>query len=153
TSPQNPCYGFHNKSVPHITLRSIAQNRGLDPILAKHKSILSAALLHLNDTLASLGGKASALQDQLVTKLEGKVAADGARSITDADLRRWLLPGTRISLLNFGTPSQRRKWISAIPSDNGWKNWEVPFNSDPDWPQPLQDALGEYREAWRAKMN
>jgi adenine-specific DNA-methyltransferase len=32
--------GFVNKTVPHITLRSIAQNTALDPIFAKHEPIL-----------------------------------------------------------------------------------------------------------------
>ena len=32
--------GFVNKRIPHITLRSIAQNTALDPIFAKHEPIL-----------------------------------------------------------------------------------------------------------------
>ena len=32
--------GFVNKTVPHITLRSIAQNTALDPIFAKYEPIL-----------------------------------------------------------------------------------------------------------------
>ena len=35
----------------------------------------------------------------------------------------------------------------------GWKEWEVPFDTDPDWPQGLRDALTDYREAFRAKMD
>ena len=29
----------------------------------------------------------------------------------------------------------------------------MPFDTDPDWPQPLQKALIDYRAAWRAKMD
>ncbi len=29
----------------------------------------------------------------------------------------------------------------------------MPFDTDPDWPQALQDALNDYRKAWRAKMD
>ncbi len=29
----------------------------------------------------------------------------------------------------------------------------VPFDTDPDWPQALQDAVTAYRKAWRAKMD
>jgi adenine-specific DNA-methyltransferase len=29
----------------------------------------------------------------------------------------------------------------------------VPFDTDPDWPKGLQDAVTEYRKAWRAKMD
>ena len=31
--------------------------------------------------------------------------------------------------------------------------WEVPFDTDPDWPEPLQAALTDYRQAWRGKMD
>ena len=29
----------------------------------------------------------------------------------------------------------------------------MPFDTDPDWPQALSDALIDYREAWRTKMD
>jgi adenine-specific DNA-methyltransferase len=35
-----PAGGFYYKTIPHITLRSIAQNAGLDPIFARHETIL-----------------------------------------------------------------------------------------------------------------
>src|SRR4029078_2805744 len=35
---------FRYKTVPHITLKSIAQNGNLDPIFAKHESLLDTAL-------------------------------------------------------------------------------------------------------------
>jgi adenine-specific DNA-methyltransferase len=44
----------------------------------------------------------------------------------------------------------RLRW--QLP-ETEWKEWEVPFDTDPDWPQPLQDALLAYRQAWRAKMD
>ena len=43
--------GFLNKKVPHITLKSIAQNTALDPIFAKHEPILREKLDTLNNTL------------------------------------------------------------------------------------------------------
>src|SRR5437763_10320862 len=39
-----PASGFIYKTVPHITLKSIAQNPALDPIFAKHEPILAAKL-------------------------------------------------------------------------------------------------------------
>jgi len=153
TAPQNPAYGFHYKTVPHITLKSIAQNQNLDPVFAKHEPILSAALLELNSALANVGALATPLQTKLVEKLRAKVAAEGARSISDIDLRRWLLPGTSSDLLNFGTANQRSKWKEAIPKGLQWQEWEVPFDSDPEWPEPLQRALNAFRAAWRFKMD
>ena len=29
----------------------------------------------------------------------------------------------------------------------------MPFDTDPDWPQALQEALTDYRKVWRAKMD
>ena len=46
--------GFINKTVPHITLRSIAQNTALDPIFAKHEPILKERLETLNYALSQI---------------------------------------------------------------------------------------------------
>ena len=46
--------GFVNKTVPNITLKSIAQNTALDPIFAKHEPILKAKLDTLNNTLTQI---------------------------------------------------------------------------------------------------
>jgi adenine-specific DNA-methyltransferase len=50
------------------------------------------------------------------------------------------------------TPKQAEAYRTAIPKGS-WKEWKVPFDTDPDWPKPLQDALTAYRAAWRAKMD
>jgi adenine-specific DNA-methyltransferase len=34
-----------------------------------------------------------------------------------------------------------------------WQEWEIPFDTDTDWPKLLQEALQNYRSAWRAKMD
>ena len=117
--------GFINKRVPHITLRSIAQNTALDPIFAKHEPILAEKLETLNQ---ALGEVTSEIRTKLLSKLAEKERREGKKAITDADRRRWQLP----SLV--------------------WKEWEVPFDTDPDWPQALCEALTDYREAFRAKM-
>jgi adenine-specific DNA-methyltransferase len=88
-----------------------------------------------------------------VAKLATKFRADGARAITDADARRWLLPRTDKALLNFGTVSQKKDWVASIPPEPQWREWEVPFDTDADWPQALQEAVKAFREAWRAKMD
>ena len=48
--------GFVCKTVPHIMLRSIAQNAALDPIFAKHDPVLDARLAELNVALTEVGG-------------------------------------------------------------------------------------------------
>ena len=118
--------GFVNEIVPHITLKSIAQNTALDPVFAKHEPILQEKLDTLNHALAEVTPE---IRSKLLSKLAEKERREGKRSITDADRRRWQLPET------------------------AWQEWEVPFDTDPDWPKALQEALTDYREAYRAKMD
>lgn len=168
SQPLNPKHGFIYKSVPHITLKSIAQNKGLDPIFARHEPILADGLTALN---ASLVGATYTVRQTLVGKLIKKLREEGARSITDADQRRWLLPGTDPQLIQpqkgGPTATQAKSLRAAIPcpfseGEPGvfydpmvleWREWQVPFDTDPDWPQSLQAALSAYRSAWRAKMD
>jgi adenine-specific DNA-methyltransferase len=117
---------FKCKTVPHITLKSIARNTLLDPIFAKHEPILAARLDELN---AALKQVAATLRQRLAGKLLDKQKREGKKAIADADRRRWELP------------------------KKAWEHWEVPFDTDPDWPQALQDAVTAYRKAWRAKMD
>jgi adenine-specific DNA-methyltransferase len=153
-SPQDPGHGLVYNTVPHVSLRSIATNRGLDPIFAKHETSLSQQLAVLNKQLKTASQD---LRPKLVAKLIDKLRSEGARSVTDADQRRWLLPGTKENLITTQrggpTASQAKKLKDSIPPENEWREWEVPFDTDPDWPKPLQDALVAYRKAWRAKMD
>jgi adenine-specific DNA-methyltransferase len=138
---ENPGSGFKYKTVPHITLGAIAQNQNLDPIFAKHEPILAAKLKAANDALASVP---AALRAKLREKLAAKEKAEGKKSITDADRRRWILPPDN--------RDPKEKW-TVDAKFGGWYDWEVPFDTDPDWPKPLQDAVTAYRAAWRAKMD
>jgi adenine-specific DNA-methyltransferase len=69
------------------------------------------------------------LRQRLAAKLLEKEKREGKRAITDADRRRW----------------QRPK--------EGWREGEVPFDADEEWPPELKAALTAYRAAWRAKMD
>src|SRR5690606_38129665 len=95
-------------------------------------------------------------------KLIAKHREAGARAVTDADQRRWLLPGTDAKLIEpvkggkglaAISVKQAQTYRDAIPTDGEWKEWQVPFDTDPDWPETLQSALTAYRKAWRAKMD
>ena len=149
---------FQCKTVPHITLKSIARNTSLDPIVAKHDPILADRLKGLNRSVATV---VASLKERLVDKLIAKHREQGANSVTDADKRRWLLPDTTSTLIRAFppkkpwkglTPKQAEAYRTAIPKGD-WKEWEVPFDIDPDWPQFLRDALTSYRAAWRSKMD
>lgn len=158
SAPLNPRHGFTYRSVPHITLKSIAQNKGLDPIFARHEPILAEKLTALNAALKTV---TPAIREAMVAKLVQKHREDGANAVTDADQRRWLLPDTNPELIQVMaakkpfkgiTPGQVKNYREAIPEVE-WKEWEVPFDTDTDWPEPLAEALTAYRAAWRAKMD
>ena len=138
---ENPSSGFEYKTVPHVTLGAIAQNTHLDAIFAKHDALLLGRLEAANTALAAI---AVSLRDELKSKLAAKEKAEGKKSVTDADRRRWLLPPNN--------RDPRQKW-TVDATFAGWYEWEVPFDTDPDWPKPLQDAVLAYRAAWRAKMD
>jgi adenine-specific DNA-methyltransferase len=118
---------FKYQTVPHITLKSIAQNPALDAIFDRWQPVLAEKLTALNSTLTATA--TAELRTRLQTKLAAKERQEGKSSITSADRRRWLLPKEQ------------------------WQEWEVPFDSDPDWPEALRRALDDYRRAWRSKMD
>lgn len=120
--------GFTCRAVPHITLRSIAQNQNLDPIFAKHEPILDVRLTTCNESLSKVTQE---IRLKLDTKLMDKLRKEGKRSVTDADNRRWQLP----------------------KKGEKFEHWTVPFDTDPDWPKELQQEVSEYRKAWRTKMD
>ncbi len=128
------------ETVPHITLKSIAQNAALDPIFAKHQPILDEKRAALNAALVGCEG----LRTKLAAKLATKEKTEGKKAVTEADRRRWLLP-----------PAHRDPKLKLTVDARfaGWYEWEVPFDVDPDWPEALQAALVAYRAAWRAKMD
>jgi adenine-specific DNA-methyltransferase len=129
------------ETVPHVTLKSIAQNTALDAIFARHQPMLDEKLAALNAAVAQVGKEA---RQKLAAKLAAKQKAEGKKAVTEADRRRWLLP-----------PANRAEaQYTTVPMDfAGWYEWEVPFDTDPDWPKELQVALLDYRAAWRAKMD
>ena len=125
-SPKGPVGGLKYRTVPHITLRSIAQSSTLDPIFLKHDLVLNKCIENLNFKLNGLNKE---IRTMLLEKLKNKELVSGKRSITESDRRRWSLPKTK------------------------WEHWEVPFDTDPIWPESLIKALVEYRSAWRARMD
>jgi len=146
------------KTIPHIQLSSIARNASLDPIFSRHTPILADRLNTLNSEVAKVSKQ---LQEKLVEKLIQKHREDGGSAVTDSDRRRWLLPDTHHSLIKSFpnrkpfkgmTPKQADGYRSEIPK-GGWKEWEVPFDTDPDWPKSMIEALTSFRAAWRAKMD
>lgn len=122
---ENPDSGFRYRKVPHITLRSIAQNGNLDPIFAKHAGALAAALDECNRALQMISPEA---RRRMKSKLETKERSEGKKAVTAADLRRWILPAS------------------------AFQSWNMPVDVDPEWPPELLRAVKEYLGAWREKV-
>ncbi len=153
----DPKVNFIYNTVPHITLGSIARNENLDPIFARHEPILDEKLGKLNEALS---GVQDSLREKLAAKLATKMQNEGLRAATDADRRRWLLPGTtrkQIATAFTGKsrlkPKHVQETFEKVPPDGKFEHWHVPFDTDPDWPEALARAVTEYRKAWRAKMD
>ena len=120
-----PSNGFVYRTVPHVTLKSVAQNPNLDPLFEKHDQILREKLAPCQKALAKVGAD---LRAKLLRKLRDRQHEVGKRGVTEADERRWDLP------------------------KQAFDPWNVPFDVDPDWPTSLQDAVSDYRAAWQARM-
>jgi len=123
---KGPAGGFKLETLPRITLKSITQNAAIPKILAKHAAILDAKLESANKALSPVGKD---LRSLLKARLAEKERTEGKRNVVEADRRRWLLPETK------------------------WEHWEVPYDTDANWPELLKKAVLEYRAAWRAKMD
>ena len=121
-----PCT-FVYETLPHVKLGNIAKNENLDPIFAKHETVLEKLLADCNAALTFVGPE---VRTKLQASLVRKEKSEGRKSITNADRRRWQLP------LN----------------GEVWQHWQLPFDTDPDWPTELVDAVTHYRIAWREKM-
>ena len=134
----------------HVTLKSIAQNTNLDPIIAKHEPILEERLAACNAALARVP---EATRRMLALKLMEKQKAEGRKAITDADRRRWELPVVAAVYdrrTDSGGPGGHRP---PLQQRRGGNTGKCPFDTDPDYPEDLADAVTEYRKAWRAKMD
>jgi adenine-specific DNA-methyltransferase len=139
--PDNPARGFRYKTKPHITSSVVANCTALDPIFTKHGAILDKTLTACNHALKKVNKQCVA---KLKDKWDQKLREEGKRSLSDADRRRWVLP-----------PENRDPKVTyTVDADfAGWYHWEVPFDTDPDWPKELVDTVMAYRKAWRAKLD
>ena len=141
----DPGSGFVYNRAPHVQLSSITRNVHLDPIFEKHSDTLRALLTACNDALR---GVSNELRRDLAAKLRAKEKERGKRAITESDRRRWLLPPQH------RTWNAKQRAAAVVDEDHaGWYPWEVPYDTDPDWPEPLRRAVERYREGWQARQD
>jgi adenine-specific DNA-methyltransferase len=121
----NVRHGFVYQRVPHVTLKSIANNTEIDVIYEEHEPRVRAALDRLNEALrgcrtpfrVTAGGR------------EGKpVVFDG------------------ISGATFTMPT------GEVVSASALLEWEVPHEPAPEWPEAAKKPLSEFWQARDARQ-
>jgi adenine-specific DNA-methyltransferase len=115
--------GFIYKTVPHITLKSIANNPEIDTIYEhRHPAIVSA-----------LGALNAALQAAPPAPFK---VTEGAR---------------KGEAIDFSAKTTHQTLPSEdVVDSNALLEWEVPFEAPDDWPQAALDALAEFHAARQA---
>jgi len=101
---------FQCKTVQHITLKSIARNTALDAIFARHEPVLAERLAALNAALLPV---VASCKQGLAAKVVRKHREDGANAVTEADQRRWLLPGAHRAAVQESSASKPLKALTA----------------------------------------
>lgn len=116
--------GFKYKTVPHVTLKSIANNPEIDSIYARMHPEIERTLDQLNEAL-----RAHPPQPFTVTQ--------GGRAGQQVDFRR--PAGEMVTL-----PSGQQAPAGAL------LEWEVPFEFPADWPEAARAAFEAFHAARRA---
>ena len=114
--------GFKYKTVPHVTLKSIANNPEIDEIYKKMHPAIEAALAKLNAAL-----KGSSIRFEVTT-------GGRAGQIVDFDA-----PDSQ----TFTMPS------GQVVQVNQLLEWEVPFECPDTWPETARKALEAFHKARR----
>ncbi|MGD9840604.1 MAG: site-specific DNA-methyltransferase, partial [Candidatus Bipolaricaulis sp.] len=115
--------GFKYKTVPHVTLKSIANNPEIDSIYARMHPAVEGALADLN---AALKGKSIKFR-----------VAQGGRAGHFVD---FAAPDTD----TFTMPS------GQVVKVNELVEWEVPFEFPADWPKTARVPFDRFHQARRA---
>jgi adenine-specific DNA-methyltransferase len=137
--------GFIYKTVPHVTLKSIANNPEIDEIYERMHPAISAALAEFNAALKGSGVKIpiteGARKGQVV--VAGRSEKRGVSAETSSSSKQ-----SSAELVTLPSGEQ-------VPCDE-LLEWEVPFDWQDDWPsiaRPAFDAFHAARQAMQARMD
>jgi adenine-specific DNA-methyltransferase len=114
--------GFKYKTVPHVTLKSIANNPEIDEIYKKMHPVIEAALAKLNAAL-----KGSSIRFEVTTGGRAGQIVDFAAS----DSQTFTMPSGQVVQVN------------------QLLEWEVPFECPDTWPETARKALEAFHKARR----
>lgn len=114
--------GFKYKTVPHITLKSIANNPEIDEIYKKMHPAIETALAKLNAAL-----KGSSIRFKVTTG------------------------GRAGQIVDFAAPDSQTFTMPSgqVVQVNQLLEWEVPFECPHEWPETARNALAVFHKARR----
>ncbi|SFM25436.1 adenine-specific DNA-methyltransferase [Ectothiorhodospira mobilis] len=121
--------GFIYKTVPHITLKSIANNPEIDELYEQHHPAIEQALAKLNQSLKG--------EPLTFTVTEG---------------------GRKGDKIDFSAPDSKTVTLPSRETAqvNALLEWEVPFDFPEDWPETARihfDAFHKARQAMQRRMD
>ncbi|MDB0018201.1 site-specific DNA-methyltransferase [Planktomarina temperata] len=116
-------HGFVYQRVPHITLKSIANNLEIDEIWEQRQPAVEEAIASLNSALA--------IHVQPFTVETG---------------------GRKGSVIDFTLQGQVEMPSGEMAPANGFMEWEIPRDAPDGWPSAALDALAKFWEARMARQ-
>ena len=116
-------HGFVYQRVPHITLKSIANNLEIDEIWEQRQPAVEEAIASLNSALSM--------------HAQSFVVETGGR---------------KDQKINFTAQGQVEMPSGELAPANGFMEWEIPRNAPEGWPEAAKSALGRFWEARIARQ-
>ena len=148
----DPSNNFSYRTIPRVTLGSIAKNEAIDPIVNEYEERLDTCLRKINKAVSLVTSKQ---RSSLLVSLAEKLQREGLRAVQESEKRGALLPGTSRSQLKeaFSGKSKIKRhhiedYFSRVPANNIFEHWQVPFSINHEWPQLLSESITKYREIW-----
>jgi adenine-specific DNA-methyltransferase len=134
--------GFLYERVPHITLKSIANNAEIDVIWEKWQEVLEPLRARLN---TALGWGASFETPAAQAPQDEANSTPAARAPQDEGLPR---------AINGPPHAEERPWGASRSTHEGgaasaWEEWQIPREAGADWPEEAKKLHGDW---WQARV-
>jgi adenine-specific DNA-methyltransferase len=132
--------GFVYEQVPHITLKSIANNAEIDVIWEKWQEMLEPLRARLN---AALGRGA----DYTVIPGRGSAASPEPMNTGAENDAPTVGTVTAPSVVIGSEPGPAGR--PGMTEERGWEEWEIPREATADWPEEAKKLHGDW---WAARI-
>ncbi len=132
--------GFVYERVPHITLKSIANNSRIDDIWEKWQAVLEPLRASLN---AALGRTPAVIPGR------GDAASPEPMNTAGSEGAPANVPQYPPSVFMGSGPGASHRPGMTEQSDGAWEEWEIPREAGADWPERALDA---HKAWWQARI-